>query len=134
MAGTLHLTMEPTTTSTPRIPQNSASCGSSGNPPRSQNHWYECSSQVATNTMSVDDDQRRGSAAAPQPEEAGVVHQLHHEVLPVDVDAAPEIGEARRQVIEVMRFRQAETEQVQYPDDQVELAGHAQVEQERCQA
>src|SRR5688572_8659028 len=41
------------TTNTASPIQNTASCQAIGKSPRSQNHWYECSSQVATNTMTV---------------------------------------------------------------------------------
>src|SRR5688572_68625 len=44
----------PTTTSTPSSPQNKMSCAVTGKPPRSQNHWYECNSQVAANTAAVE--------------------------------------------------------------------------------
>src|SRR5688572_32532460 len=43
----------PTTTSAPSRPQNKPSWGSSGNPPRSQHHWYECRSHVAAKTTIV---------------------------------------------------------------------------------
>jgi hypothetical protein len=68
------------------------------------------------------------AAARAEPEEAGIVHQLHHEVLPVDVDPPPEVQEAAGEVVLVVRLRQAEPEEVQGPDDQVELARDAQVQ------
>ena len=56
-----------------------------------------------------------------QPEEGRVVEDLHHEVFPVDVDAPPEVGEARRQEVAVMRFRKVEPEQVQHADDEMKV-------------
>jgi hypothetical protein len=71
-----------------------------------------------------------GVSPLPQTEVRGIIHHLHHEIFPVDVDAAPEIGKARRQVEEPVCLRQAEPEQVQHPDNQMELSGHPQIEQE----
>src|SRR4029434_37700 len=59
------------------------------------------------------------------------VHELHHEVFPVNVDAAPEIGKAGRQVIQVVGFGQAKAEQVQHAADQVELTRDTEV-QSKC--
>src|SRR4029450_6612404 len=51
-----------------------------------------------------------------------------------DVDPTPEVRETRGQVVEFVRLGQVETKQVQHADDDVELAGHAQVQQEQPQA
>ena len=37
----------------PSTAQNSMSCHASSQVPRSQNHWYECSSQVSAKTYRV---------------------------------------------------------------------------------
>ncbi len=65
-----------------------------------------------------------------QAEVYGIEDDLHHEVLPVDLNPPPEVGEARRQVEEPVCFGQAKAEQVQDPDDHVKLTRHAQVERE----
>ena len=45
---------EPAATRIASTPQNTPSTARSGNEPRIQNHWYECRSHVAANTISVD--------------------------------------------------------------------------------
>ena len=59
-----------------------------------------------------------------------VVHQLQHEVLPVDVDAAPEVRDARSQAVTLVGFRQSEAEQVEHTHDHMEGSRDPQVEQE----
>ena len=65
-----------------------------------------------------------------QPKEGRVVEDLHHEVFPVDIDAPPEVGEARREEVAMMRFREVEPEEVQHADDEMKLPRDAHVQQE----
>ena len=74
--------------------------------------------------------QRHGVPVPAQLEVRRVVEHLEHEVLPVDVDPAPEVRDARREEVLVVRLRQPEAEQVQHAHDQVELARDPQVQQE----
>ena len=49
----------------------------------------------------------------------GEEEDLRHEVLPVDVDAAPVVGEAGGQEVQPVGLGQVEAEQAQHADDQV---------------
>src|SRR5688572_11661760 len=75
--------------------------------------------------------ERNAGTETLQLEEARVVHELHHEVFPIDIDASPEIREAGRQIIKMMRFGQPEPIEIKHAGDQVKLSGNAQIEQER---
>jgi hypothetical protein len=70
-----------------------------------------------------------GLSEFPEPEIGRVIEHLDHEVFPVDVDAPPELGEARGKTIAVIRFRQVEPEQMQHPDDEMKLSGNTKIEQ-----
>src|SRR6266545_5404331 len=63
----------------------------------------------------------------PDSEVGGVIKHLHHEVLPIDIDPAPYIGEAGGQEVEKVCFRQVETKQMQNANDQVKLSGNPEV-------
>src|ERR1041385_5343410 len=78
-------------------------------------------------------DHSEPGAAPPQLEIAGVIHQLHHEIFPVNIDAPPEIAEARGKVVKMMCFRKTETVEMQHTRNQVELAGNAQIQKKRRQ-
>ena len=58
------------------------------------------------------------------------VEDLLHEVLPVDVDAPPEVGKAGREKVAIVGLREVKPEQIQHPDDEVKQARNAQIEQE----
>ena len=73
--------------------------------------------------------QRLRVAEPAQTEEGRIVEDLHHEVFPIDVDPPPEVREARRQEVAVMRLREIEAEEVQHPDDDMEVPRDAEVQQ-----
>ena len=75
-------------------------------------------------------DECPGVAPSAEPEVGRVIEQLQHEVFPVDVDAAPEVREARGKEVAAVRLGQVESEEVQHPDNEVELPGDPQVEEE----
>src|SRR5207248_4410163 len=66
-------------------------------------------------------DERPGVPETAELEVGGVIEDLQHEVLPVDVDPPPEFGEARSKQVEVMCLRQAKTEEVEDANHEVEL-------------
>ena len=66
------------------------------------------------------DYQRPDGTKFAQPEIDRVVEDLQHEVLPVNVGPAPEVGEARRQQILVLRLGQPKPEQVEHAYHEVE--------------
>ena len=57
----------------------------------------------------------------PEAEIGGVVEDLQHEVLPIDVDPPPEVREARCQEIPMMRLREVESKQVKHANHDVEI-------------
>ena len=63
----------------------------------------------------------------------GVKEELHHEVLPVDVNPAPEISEARSQKVEMVCLWQVKTKHVQQTHNQVESSGDTQIQQVHSQ-
>ena len=104
-----------TTTSTPRIAQNSTSCqvrtarAAQPEPLIGVQQPGERRTRTASPRPAP-----RSSRAACSRKYSRVVEDLHHEVLPVDVDPAPEVGEARREEVVVVRLGQVEAEQVQH--------------------
>ena len=59
----------------------------------------------------------------------GIEEELHHEVFPVDVNPAPEVGEACGEIIEMVCLRQVKTKHVQQTHNQVESSGDTQIKQ-----
>src|SRR4029077_17013993 len=58
-----------------------------------------------------------------------VKKELHHEVLPIDVDSAPEVGETRSQEIEMVCLGKVEPKHVQETDDEMKISRYTQVHQ-----
>lgn len=58
-----------------------------------------------------------------------IEEKLHHEVLPINVNATPKVGETRSKVIKMMGLRKIKAEHKQQTYDQVEGAGNTQVKQ-----
>src|SRR5688500_3204009 len=71
---------------------------------------------------------RCGLSPTAQPEIERLVEKLHHEVFPVNIYPAPEIREAGRKIVKMMRLRQPEAKKVEHADDQVKLARNSKVE------
>ena len=57
--------------------------------------------------------QRTQWAKLPQGEMRRIEEKLHHEVLPIDINPAPEISETRSQQIQMVGFRKIKTKHVQ---------------------
>ena len=91
--------MAVTSTRTPRIIQKEKSFQLNKGFPRIQNHCQECSSQVAKKGRHRRHRHRRECAHLPQLEMGRIEEKLHDEVLPVDINTTPEIGEARGEEI-----------------------------------
>ena len=62
-----------------------------------------------------------------------IEEELHHEVLPVDINPAPEIGETRSQKVEMVCLRQVKTKHVQQTHNQVERPRDTQIQQVHSQ-
>ena len=117
-------------TSSPRTVQKMMSFNSIRSDPRIQNHWTRCRNHVTTNVNAVASTSALRITKLAKAEIGGIVEDLQHEVLPVDVDPPPEVREARRQEIPMMRLREVESEQVKHADDEVEVPRDAHVQQE----
>src|SRR5688500_10031551 len=75
------------------------------------------------------DDGCNRTPSALQRERRGEIDHLHHEILPVDARAPPEVGEPRGQKEEPMRGRKIESKQAKKSDHEVKLPDYAKVDE-----
>src|SRR5687768_9262100 len=78
---------------------------------------------------SSNDNSRHRTPPALQRDRRGEIDDLHHEILPVDARAPPEVGEPRSQKKESMRRREIESKQAKESDHQVKLTDYAEVDE-----
>src|SRR5215216_1019853 len=74
--------------------------------------------------------QAGGGAPVPNLKVNRIIKHLQHEIFPINIDPAPQIGEAGGQEVEMVGFRQVKTKQVQDTDDHMKHSGNPEVEGE----